>query len=111
MSGCHVSTAYLQRLQPCLNRHSLRLQERRQGQRLAQRRQRLIGREARPVGRQLEQDAVADAEVERLEVEAVDHARRAQPGAGQVVQPRPLLRAVAQPEGDVVDAEFEEVKK
>ena len=64
----------------------------------------LIHGEPRPIGRQLEQDAVADAEVERLEPEAVDDTGSAQAGAMEMSLPRLLLPGVMQAEGDVMDA-------
>src|SRR6478609_9484889 len=52
------ATTLPNRLQPGLDRRAARLEERRQRELLAQRRQRLVGRKAGAVGCDLEQDAV-----------------------------------------------------
>src|SRR5687767_1753545 len=77
MSPCHPLTlspplAPLKRLQPRLDRRALRLEERRQRQPLAELVHRLVGVEARAVGRQLEQDAVGLPEIETAKIKAVD---------------------------------------
>ena len=92
------------RLQPRLDRGPSRFEERRQRQFFAQRFHRLVGRKARTVGGDLEQDAVGLAEIEAAEIEAVDLAAV---GDAQFVQPlRPgvILRLVGGAERDVVDA-------
>ena len=63
------------RLQPGLDLLALAFQERRQRKLLAELVHRLVGGEARAVGRDLEQDAIRLAEIERAEIEAVDLAR------------------------------------
>src|SRR5215468_10343321 len=62
----------LQRLQACLYLRAAVFQERRQRQSLAELVEGFVGGEAGAVGGDLEEDAVRLAEVEALEVEAVD---------------------------------------
>ena len=72
-TGNDVQHCYLpDRLQPGLDLRAARLQERRQRQFLAERLHRLVGRKARAVGGDLEQDAVGLAEIQAAEIEAVD---------------------------------------
>src|SRR5512133_2321297 len=68
------------------------LEVRGQGEALAEVLERLVDREAGPEGRDLEEDAARLPEVDRLEVEAVDHA----------LPPRFVLLRRRGP-GDVVD--------
>ncbi len=70
---------------------------RRQRQRLAERLERLVGREARPDRRDLEQHAARLAEVDRLEVEAVDHRRRLPAALDHLVAPRLVLVDLRRP--------------
>src|SRR5690606_21194001 len=63
-----------------------------------------IDGEAGAVGRQLEQNTVADAEVERFEPEAIDHAGSAQADAVKMSLPGLLLTGVSQAKGHMVDA-------
>src|SRR5205823_5553390 len=58
---------------------------------LAERLERLVGREPGPDRRDLEEHAARLAEVDRLEVEAVDHRRRPCPGLGDPPLPRLVL--------------------
>src|SRR5947209_5824066 len=72
------------RLQPSLDLCPARLEKRRQCQFLAEFFQGLVGGKARPVGGDLEQDAVGLAEIKASEIEPVDLAAV---GNTQVVQP------------------------
>src|SRR5205807_5046001 len=74
----------------------------RQRELLAQARGRLVDRETRPDRRNLEQDAARLAEVDRLEVEAVDHRRRVRAGLDHPLAPILVCLRLAGP-GDVVD--------
>src|SRR5213079_2854986 len=64
------------------------LERRRQRQALAEVLERLVGREARAERRDLEEDAARLAEVDRLEVEAVDDRRHVRAGLGHALAPR-----------------------
>jgi hypothetical protein len=64
--------------------------------------ERLVDREARADGRDLEQHAARLAEVDRLEVEAVDHRRRMRPALGDAPLPGLVLVGRGR-EGDVMD--------
>ena len=61
----------------------------------------LVGREAGPERGELEQDAVRLAEVDRLEVEAVDHGRRPVSGLGDPLLPVVVIVDLRRPR-DVV---------
>src|SRR4051812_29348448 len=89
-----------QRLQPGLDLRAPRLQERRQRQPLAELFQRLVGGEARPVGRDLEQDAVRLAEIETAEIVAVDLAAVRDVHGGEPLRPAVVLCLVGCAEGD-----------
>src|SRR5918998_4434362 len=80
-----------------------RLEARRQREPLAEVGRVLVGVEARPHRGQLEQHAARLAEVDRAEVEAVDHLGRAGAGARDALAPA-LLLVEPRGEGDVVDA-------
>ena len=69
-------------------------EERRQHQLLAELVHRLVGREARAVGRDLEQDAVRLAEIEAAEIEAVDLAAVRNAQLAAAARPRRRIRVV-----------------
>src|SRR5215207_5862222 len=75
----------------------------RQGQLLAERLERLVDVEARAQGRDLEEDAARLPEVDRAEVEAIDHRCGPSPLADHPVAPGRVLIDLRGP-GDVVDA-------
>src|ERR1700722_13945045 len=79
------------RLQPGLDRCAARLQERRQRQFFAERFHRLVGGEARSVGRDLEQDAVGLAEIQAAKIKAVDRTGVADAEFVQPLLPRMIL--------------------
>src|SRR5262245_29404875 len=78
------------------------LEVRRQRQALAQSLERLVGREPGADGRDLEQDAARLAEVDRLEVEAVDDGRRRAACVDHPLSPGLVLLGWGGPR-DVVD--------
>src|SRR3712207_4713381 len=92
-----------ERLQPRLDGGPARLQERRQGEALAEGLEGLVGGEARPVGGDLEQDAVRLAEIEAAEIVAVDGAAVRHPEAPEPLRAGPVGLLVRGPERDVVD--------
>src|SRR2546422_11641348 len=63
---------------------------------------RLVDSEARTVGGDLEKDATRLAEIDRLEVPAVDHWGHVAAGCQQRVSPRDLGIRVRRPPGDVM---------
>src|SRR5215207_2544332 len=75
----------------------------RQGQLLAERLERLVDVEARAQGRDLEEDAARLPEVDRAEVEAIDHRCGPSPLGNHPVTPGLVLVDLRGP-GDVVDA-------
>ncbi len=83
-----------QRLQPGLDLRTARLEERWQGQLLPEVRGVFVGGEAGAIGRDLEEDAAEFAEVQRLELEAVDHRCDAESGGGDPLLPRLMLLIV-----------------
>src|SRR5207248_2780411 len=70
---------------------------RRQRDLLAQELERLVDRETRPDRRDLEQDAARLAEVDGLEIEAVDHRGRVRSGLQHTIAPGLLLVRWARP--------------
>src|SRR5205823_5133670 len=64
---------------------------------------RLVDAEARAVGGDLEQDATRLAEVDRLEIPAVDHRGHVAAGCQQRVSPPHLGIRVRRPPGDVMN--------
>src|SRR5690349_18872193 len=92
-----------QRAQPGLDLRAVRLQEGWQRQALTQVRWILVGGEAGAVRGDLEEHTARLAEVDRVEVEAVNHRRRAQPGVLEALAPGDLLLIVRRAEGDVMN--------
>src|SRR5207237_7619501 len=76
-----------------LEGRALSLEPRRQSESLAERLLRFVDEEPRAVGRDLEQDPVGQAEVDRAEVLAVLHRRRVQADLAEALAPD-LLRVV-----------------
>src|SRR5579884_1475545 len=93
-----------QRAEAGLDLGAVRLEEGRQGERLAEVRGVLVGGEAGTVGGDLEEDAAGLAEVDRAEVETVNHRGGTQAGVRQALAPGAVLVVVGGAEGDVVDA-------
>src|SRR5688572_5282370 len=94
----------LERRQRVFDLLPLRFQPRRQHEVLAKRRDILIHREPRTVGRDLEQHAAGFEEVYGLEPEPVDHLRRPALGRRDALAHRELGVIVRHAPGDVVDA-------
>src|SRR5436305_9264294 len=97
-----ITARIRKRRQDLLDRLAEALVVRRQRQRLAERLERLVGGEARADRRDLEQHARRLAEVDRLEVEAVDHRRGGAAARGHPLPPRLVLVELGCPR-DVVD--------
>ncbi len=75
-------------MQPGLDLRAARFEEWRQGQLLAEVRGILIGGEAGAIGRDLEENATEFTEIERLEVEPIDHRCDTETGRGDPALPR-----------------------
>src|ERR1700730_10414016 len=80
------------------------LQERWQRQPLAKVLLRLVGGEAGTVGGDLETDSARLPEIDRFEVEAVDHGCGPEADARDVLTPADMRLIIRHPEGDMVDA-------
>src|SRR5579859_4600515 len=96
--GSHVD-----RTQSGLDERAVWLEERWQRESLAQMLRVLVGGEAGPVGRDLVQDPTGLAEIDRLEVIALDHRRRPQATPGDPLLPGLVLLRVRRAERDVVN--------
>src|SRR5450755_243291 len=92
------------RVQVTFDLFALWLQEWWQGEMLAEVFNVLIGREAWTIGRNLEQHAAGHAEVDRLEVEAIDHRSYAQADLRKVLAPLEVLFRIGRAEGNVMHA-------
>ena len=88
MSGSGVSTGSI-RSRRCSNAGG--------SERCSPSESRLVGREARPERRDLEQDAAGLAEVDRAEVEAVDHGRGVDAGGAHALAPASWSSAASSP--------------
>src|ERR1700688_1240026 len=89
-----------QRLQARLDLGAARLQKRRQRQFFAERFHRLVGSETRPVGGDLEQDAVRLAEIKASKIEPVDLAAVADTVFVQPTRPGMILLVVRRAKRD-----------
>src|SRR5579859_222113 len=90
-------------LEVALNLGAVRLQEWRERQALAEVLRVFVGSEAGALGRDLKEHATWLAEVDRAEVEAVNHRRHMETAFGQPLAPRDMLLLVGRAEGDMVD--------
>src|SRR5579871_3565534 len=90
------------RLQSRLDLLAVRFEERRQRQFLAERFHRFVSSEAGAVRRNLEQDPVGDAEVNGVEVEAVNELRHAESALRQLLPPGLLFGIVFHAERDMM---------
>src|SRR5665213_1119324 len=97
-------TRSLDRLQARFDRRATVLKERRQGEMLAEALYRFVGGEARTIGGDLEQDAVRLAEIETLEIEAIDLAAARDPQRAQAFDPLGVDGVGRRAEGDVMGA-------
>src|SRR6267143_4581255 len=102
LRSTHPTRALFDRLQARFDLRAARFQKWRQRQFFAERFHRLVGGEARPIGGDLEQDAVGLTEIQAPKIEAVDLAAVADTKFVQPPRPGMILRLVRGAERDVM---------